>query len=365
MPDTSYGAKPSPAGLNSAARQIHLRWKINELAAATIAAGLLLPASSAIGQDIRVPSDYEPYSLAVISDEMRYSAAAQPEGTVNRHGEVEYLGNNVFGLHWYVEANEAVWHFVTAGDPDDEAILFVHGHPDTWWSWATVMAHLSDDFYVIAVDTLGYGQSDKRLDLDLTYGGVATGVGALMSEIGVETFNLVGHDRGSVVGDHMVSQDDINPRILAYLRMQQSADQPHGFPRPNHEGMTDVAFHTTPDFMRDLYESDYFSVEMNESHIARAAWEYGFEGTAEAAAVRYSDASFDKELEFRLAEVFPKMTMPVVFMQGAHDPGQRPEEYWRTAEIVPNGEVLIVDTNHFIQAEDPELVAATARDLFD
>ena len=214
-------------------------------------------------------------------------------------------------------------------------------------------------------DTLWYGQSDKRLDLDLTYGGVATGVAAFMTEIGVDTFNLVGHDRGSVIGDHMVAQEDVNPRILAYLRMQQSADKPHGLPRPNHEAMTDIAFHTQPNFMRDLFESDYFSVEMSEEHLARAAWEYGFSGTAAAAAVRYSDASFDKELEFRLAEVFPRMTMPVVFMQGQHDPGQRPEEYWETADIVPDGKVLIVDANHFIQAEKPELVADAARDLFD
>jgi len=326
---------------------------------------VILASGLAHADGIRVPSNYEPYPLAQITDEMRYPAAPQPSGTVNRHGEIEYLADNVFGTHWYVEANEAVWHFVTAGDPDDEVILFIHGHPDTWWSWHQVMAHLADDFYVIAVDTLGYGQSDKRLDLDLTYGGVATGVAKLMTEIGVAHFNLVGHDRGSVVGDHMVAQDDVNPRILAYLRMQQSADQPHGFPRPNHEAMKDVAFHTTPNFMRDLYESDYFSVEMSEDHLARAAWEYGFEGTAEAAAIRYSDASFDKELEFRLAEVFPRMTMPVVFMQGADDPGQRPEEYWRTADMVPDGKVLIVDANHFIQAEKPEIVADAARDLFD
>ncbi|MEM7778659.1 MAG: alpha/beta hydrolase, partial [Pseudomonadota bacterium] len=275
------------------------------------------------------------------------------------------LANNVFGTHWYVEANSAVWHLVTAGDPNNEVILFVHGHPDTWWSWHEVMSYLADDFYVVAVDTLGYGQSDKRLELDLTYSGVATGVAALMTEIGVETFNLVGHDRGAVVGDHMVAQDAVNPRILAYLRMQQSADKPHGLPRPNHDAMKDVAFHTQPNFMRDLFESDYFSIKMSEAHLARAAWEYGFKGTAEAAAVRYSDAGFDKELEFRLANVFPRMTMPVVFMQGRYDPGQRPEEYWETADKVPNGKVLIVDTNHFIQAENPKLVADAARDLFD
>lgn len=326
---------------------------------------LLLSAGTAQPDRVRVPTDYEPYPLAKITDEDRYPAAAQPAGTTSRHGEVEYLAHNVFGLHWYVEADGAVWHLVTAGDPDKEPILFVHGHPDTWWSWHQVMALLADDFYVIAVDTLGYGQSDKRLDLDLTYAGVARGVGALMTALEIESFNLVGHDRGSVVGDHMVARGDINPRIRAYLRMQQSADQPHGFPRPDHEGMTDVAFHTAPDFMRSLFESNYFSVEMSEDHLARAEWEYNFAGTAEAAAQRYSDASFDKELAFRLAEVFPRMTMPVVFMQGAHDPGQRPEEYWRTADVVPDGTVLIVDTNHFIQAEDPALVAATARDLFD
>ena len=126
-----------------------------------------------------------------------------------------------------------------------------------------------------------------------------------------------------------------------------------------------MSFHSNPTLIRDLFESNYFSVEMSEEHIARATWEYGFKGSAEAAAVRYSDASFDKELEFRLAEVFPRMTMPVVFMQGAHDPGQRPEEYWRTADMVPDGKVLIVDANHFIQAEQPKLVAEAARELFD
>lgn len=127
----------------------------------------------ALAQAVRTPDDYEPYPLAQITNEMRYPAAEPPVGTVNRHGEVEYLGHNVFGLHWYIEANDAVWHFVTAGDPGNEAIRLVHGHPDTWWSWHEVMALLADDFYVIAVDTLGYGQSDKRLELDLTYAGVA------------------------------------------------------------------------------------------------------------------------------------------------------------------------------------------------
>lgn len=205
----------------------------------SVSAGIAVSAEQSTDAD-----PYTPYPFAQITDDIRYTAAAPPAGTVSRHGEIEYLANNVFGTHWFVQADAAVWHFVTAGDPDAEVILFVHGHPDTWWSWHEVMAYLADDFYVIALDTLGYGQSDKRLDLDLTYPGVATGIGALMAQIGVERFNLVGHDRGAVLGDHMVAQDDINPRHLAYLRMQQSANKPHGLPRPRHEEMAQVAFHT-------------------------------------------------------------------------------------------------------------------------
>ncbi|MEO0511252.1 MAG: alpha/beta hydrolase [Verrucomicrobiota bacterium] len=318
-----------------------------------------------LAQAVRTPPDYEPYPLTQIADEMRYPAAEPPAGTVSRHGEVEYLGHNVFGLHWYVEANDAVWHFVTAGNPGNETILFVHGHPDTWWSWHEVMALLADDFYVIAVDTLGYGQSDKRLELDLTYAGVAEGLEAFMDALDIDTFNFVGHDRGAVLGDHMVARDSLNPRILAYLRMQQSADQPHGLPRPAHEEMATVAFHADEDLIYRIYDSNYFSVDMPQDHRDRAHWEYFFPGTAEAAARLFESAGFDKELEFRLTEVFPRMTMPVVFMQGAHDPGQHPEEYWYTTEIVPNSQVLVVDTNHFIQAENPALVAETARKLFD
>ena len=32
---------------------------------------------------------------------------------IKRHGEVEYLGRNIFDLHWYIEADDAVWHFVS------------------------------------------------------------------------------------------------------------------------------------------------------------------------------------------------------------------------------------------------------------
>lgn len=311
------------------------------------------------------PNSYEPYPFPYyVVDTARYRAAEPPEGTVNRHGELEYLGNGVVGAHWFVDAGDATWHFVTAGDQQEDVVLLIHGHPDTWYAYRSVMADLSEDYYVIAVDTLGYGQWDKRPEVDVSYAAVAASLIRSLDRIRVDRFNLITHDRGSVISDHLIATDGMSDRILAFLRTQQSFDQPHGLPRPNHAAMMTAEFHQAENFIRSLYEGNYVSVRVPEEELARLEWEWGFAGTPEASARTFQGTSFDIEREFRMANTVPRMTMPVVIMQGSRDPAQKPEEYYRSAELLPNGRVVIVDTNHFIHTEAPEVVARVARDLF-
>nr|WP_297916348.1 hypothetical protein [uncultured Allomuricauda sp.] len=43
-----------------------------------------------------VPISYQPYELAKFTKDMnRYPAAAPPKGSFNKHGELEFLGENV------------------------------------------------------------------------------------------------------------------------------------------------------------------------------------------------------------------------------------------------------------------------------
>lgn len=309
---------------------------------------------------------YEPYPFPYYVDDVkRYPATSPPEGTVNRHGELEYLADGVFGAHWFVDVEGAAWHFVTAGDPSNEVVLFVHGYPDTWYAYSKVMAELADDYYVIAVDTLGYGQSSKGSEIDVSYASVAASLIKLLDRIDVKDFNLITHDRGSVISDHLIATDGMSERISAFLRMQQSFDQPHGLPRPPHSAMATAEFQRSETLIRDIYASNYASVELPEDEIARLEWEWGFKGTPEASARTFLGTSFDIEREFRMKNTVPKMTMPVVLLQGSRDPAQRLEEYFRSADLLPNGRVVIVDANHFIHAEDPAAVARIARNLFE
>lgn len=308
---------------------------------------------------------YEPYPLARISqDAARYPVATPQTLTVSQHGEIEYLGFGVFGTHWFVEADGPVWHFVTAGDPSNEAVLMVHGYPDTWWANAEVMALLADEYHVIAVDVLGYGQSDKGPEIDVSYAGAAGSLVTLLDTIGITDFNLISHDRGTIVSENLLSMDGMSDRVLAYVRMQQSFDQPHGLPRPPHAAMASVEFQSQENLARSAYDSNYGSVQFPEQFLQRLDWEFSFPGTPEAAARTFQGTSFDIELEFRMENVLPKMTMPVLLIQGTDDPGQKAEEYMTSANLLPDARVALVAANHFLHAEDPHMVADLARELF-
>lgn len=315
------------------------------------------------------PYSYEAYPLARISEDAdRYPMAMPASLSVNQHGEIEHLGDAVFGTHWFVDADQVdggpVWHFVTAGDPADEVVLMIHGYPDTWWANAEVMALLSDEYYVIAVDVLGYGQSDKGPEIDVSYEAAAASLSELLDTIGVQDFNLIGHDRGAIVSEKLIAQDGMSARISAFVRMQQSFDQPHGLPRPPHALMATVPFQMQENLARTAYTSNYGSVHFPEEFLKRLDWEFSFEGTPEAAARTFQGTSFDIEQAFRIKNVIPKMTMPVLLIQGDRDPGQKAEEYMTSADLLPDGRVAIVNANHFIHAEDPHVVADLARELF-
>ncbi|MBL7209794.1 MAG: alpha/beta fold hydrolase [Dehalococcoidia bacterium] len=139
------------------------------------------------------------------------SSCAQPIDTSSPQqssGELEVE-------HRFVEAAGIKWHYVEAGV--GEPVVFLHGLPESWFSWHYQIAEVSKEYRVIAVDLKGYGQSDKR-DGDYTSQGAANELIALFDTIGLEEFSLVTHDWGTVIGDHVVSS--IPDRIVEYVRMQ-------------------------------------------------------------------------------------------------------------------------------------------------
>jgi pimeloyl-ACP methyl ester carboxylesterase len=302
---------------------------------------------------------------APLTSDLRYPPpASYPLGAENAHGEVEMIGD-VEATHWYADVDGITWHFVTTGDPSNEPFVLVHGFPESWFTFHNQMRDLADEFYCIAVDTLGNGQSDKRLDLDYRYSAIATSLGGLLDAIGVGRFNLGGHDRGAVIADHLLNVDGMEGRVLRYVRMQQSANEPHGEPKPPHDIFAQSWFPRLmrwTGFPRVAYAASGYRVQgITKEVLDRLDHEVKFKGVAEASPRQFDHTSLQQELDDRHNVLFSKMTMPVLFLQGRLDPGQHEEEYTNTPEFVADGRVQFLDGNHFFQLEVPDEASAAMR----
>ncbi len=299
----------------------------------------------------------------------RYPPAATPPCARNRHGEQERLGQ-VTATHWFVEAAGITWHFVSAGDEVPSAVasgsrppvVLLHGFPESWWAFHhQIEALASAGYRAIAIDVIPFGQSDKRTDLDYSYPAIAAGVLALLDRIGVERFAVVAHDRGCVVGDHLIALGGAAGRVDRYVRMQQSADRTRGGPGPSHRLMGSAAgafLYQSRRFPTMVYHGQLVARPIPEATIKRLDYEFKYEGIAAAAPLSFRTTSSDRELIDRLEGLFPKMTMPVLFLQGRLDPGQRPGEYFRVGESVARGRLEFIEAGHFLHLEAPELVNA-------
>ena len=84
------------------------------------------------------------------------------------------------------------------------AVLLLHGIPSSSYLWRDVIDPLSGTFDVLAPDLLGYGDSDKRLDADLSIAAQARYMVAFMETLGVHQAAVIGHDIGGGVAQFAI-----------------------------------------------------------------------------------------------------------------------------------------------------------------
>ncbi|XP_069977595.1 epoxide hydrolase 4 isoform X1 [Penaeus vannamei] len=64
------------------------------------------------------------------------------------------------GIHRFIKLQNLKLHYVEAGSPQGPLVLMIHGAPDFWFTWRKQIPAFANDFWVIAVDLRGCGDSD-------------------------------------------------------------------------------------------------------------------------------------------------------------------------------------------------------------
>lgn len=94
-------------------------------------------------------------------------------------------------------------------------LLCLHGFPEFWQTWQSVLEQCSDEFFVVAPDLRGYNFSDKPSEIEsYRLPHLVQDVLELSQALGYDKFYLVGHDWGGIIAWTMAS---LRPDVLHKL----------------------------------------------------------------------------------------------------------------------------------------------------
>jgi epoxide hydrolase 4 len=123
--------------------------------------------------------------------------------------------------HHFIQTNGVTLHVVTAGPPEGEPVILLHGFPEFWYGWRHQIPFLAQQgFRVIVPDQRGYNLSDKPRGREAYHlDHLARDVVGLIDALGYERVCLAGHDWGAGVAWWMATHFAERLRRLAILNV--------------------------------------------------------------------------------------------------------------------------------------------------
>jgi len=286
-------------------------------------------------------------------------------------GAVEVLDGAEF-VHHFVRApgdhETVLFHYVEAGVPTGETIVFLHGIPDSWYQWHHQMAALAGEYRCLAFDLKGYGQSEKSPG-DYRHQAAAEQLVGALDLIGVDQFNLITHDRGAVQGDYIAA--DHAERVLRYARGEQHLHHFHPDLAPQGRQFAEAPWSGLMNDPTEFVTFVYTWVathELPEQEMCRVIQEFSYPDVNHAVPRYFNSSTFRQEWIERRQRLIAAWTCPVMIIEG-HDSKTQPREFYEhSRDYIPNARevaVRFVDSGHFWSMERPDEVTGYLRELLE
>jgi non-heme chloroperoxidase len=93
-------------------------------------------------------------------------------------------------------------HYAEKGYPPQEAIVFLHGYSDSWFSFSRVLALLSPSYHTFALTQRGHGDSDKP-ECCYRPHDFAADLNAFLEALGIERATVVGASTGALFAQRL------------------------------------------------------------------------------------------------------------------------------------------------------------------
>jgi len=266
-------------------------------------------------------------------------------------------------------------HYVVGGSGDP--LVIVHGVWDSWWAWRDVVPALAEHHTVVLPAIRGLGNSAKALD---GYDALNLGddLHVLLSGLGWEHYDVVGHDFGAVAAYSLAAQHPESVDRLAIVEMvlpglgimEQAIN-----PRPDGPWFWHMGFHLVrdvPEMLIEGRERQYMQWFFTNNAsvpdaIGQESLDHYVDLYQQAGATR-TMLEYYRQFWVHGAQIGElaktKLEMPVLALGGDACLGDLVLQCLAmVATDVPRG--TIPECGHWLSAEQPEIVRDRLAEFFE
>jgi haloalkane dehalogenase len=251
--------------------------------------------------------------------------------------------------------------FIEEGDPEDPAVVFLHGFPTSSFLWREFVPLFAPWTHVIAPDLLGCGSSGMPEDAELHIRAQAGYIRELLAGLGVDGFAVVGHGHGGGIAQLLAVEGGVEAMVLVDSIAfdawpSETTKALHRLaPEERGEEVVRAAFDA---FLRQaMAKSERRMDDLRDAYVAPFLGEGGVR-----AFFRGVDAADGLGLTGREEEL-AALSCPTLILWGEEDPYLSVEVGERLNDAIPTSSLAVLPGCSNLLPEDaPETIAPLAFD---
>lgn len=272
-----------------------------------------------------------------------------------------------------VDVNGVRIHYVMGGS--GPPLLLIHGWPQTWYEWRTIMPQLAETHSVVAMDLRGIGGSSKPpVSAGYDARTLATDARGLMQHLGFTRVNVVGHDIGLLVAHAYAITYPKEVEKLVILEGLLVGLEPMWTEFARNPLSWNFGLNMTPELPEKLFEGRerlllrwfFDNISVHPDAITREAEDEYVRAYSEPGAMAASlewYRAFPKDIEFIAASKREKLKMPVLALGAEKTMGRfMLPMVQQVADDVRGGS--IPDCGHYVPEERPDYLLAQLKAFF-
>lgn len=258
----------------------------------------------------------------------------------------------------FVTANGMRFHYLEWGSAANPPMLLLHGFAQTCHSWDFVALGFSDDYRVIVLDQRGHGDSDWAADGDYSPETQQNDISAVVSEIGLEDFTLMGLSMGGRNSFTYAANNPDRVRALVIVdagpqNMQQGTQNIRNFVQQDDELDSVDAFveRVLKYNPRRPPEQIRGSIMHNLKQLPNGKWTWKYDKRLRRPGRRMGS---DPETEKRLWGYLEALQCPTLLVRGGASDIIAMDTADKMHAVIPNSQLATIEgAGHLVMGDSP------------